>query len=546
MADQIPKEDGDVQMGGTGPGPGTDAGPGSGNAPPAALTDGGATEQSGTEQSGTEQSGTAHTSLTFEVKPDPEGTPPLPPPLQPQQQQQQEHEQQPPQSQPQPQPQAQQPASSPPAGSPKMARSAPKKKGTAAAKKGPKKPRGATKKAKGGGAGPASNKKRNAEAGAGADEQPEQQSSSDAETDNGPYCLCRGPDDHRWMIGCDVCEDWFHGECVDLDKETGERLVERFVCPNCSDGRRNYTKYRKTCSLAGCRAPARLYDSNKTSKNKKGSSGGGGGGDGDGDRSVFCCNDHCDAWWAALLATLPAVAASRNAVEVLTQQDFMGLLASTAEKGGWKLGDKPFGSVEGLWGSNGLPARAGVLSDEEQVFLQTSAAERLALGNEVVQYKKMMQLVDWANQRRQAAVEAGRFTKDSCGYDRRLDTVSTRVQFAAWLDTPEGQATFKAGRLLDDAPPPPPPPQDMDGAAVAVDDTAAATTTTTMRGACDRKRCKPHAGWYKLLMSAVRVLVKETATAAKNKLDAEEVMRRQAEARYERRQLENNWVEVLE
>jgi COMPASS component SPP1 len=145
----------------------------------------------------------------------------------------------------------------------------------------------------------------------------------------------------------------------------------------------------------------------------------------------------------------------------------------------------------------------------------------------------MMQLLDWANSRRQAAIEAGKFTKDSCGYDWRLDTVSVRVQFAAWLDTPEGQAVFKAGKLEAPLPTTPDNPETSLPADPAI------------RGTCDRKRCKPHNGWYKLLMSAVRVLVKETATAAANKLEAEEAMRSSAEARYERRQLENNYVEVL-
>ncbi|KAI0440767.1 hypothetical protein F4803DRAFT_563578 [Xylaria telfairii] len=387
-------------------------------------------------------------------------------------------------------------------------RSAPKKKGTAATKKSSKKPKG-----------PKSSRAR-AAGGPGKGGGGENEGSSDDETDNGPYCLCRGPDDHRWMISCDVCEDWFHGECVDLDKEIGEKLVERFVCPNCTDGRNNYTKYRKTCALPGCKSPARLY-----TKSLK-------------DRSVFCSNEHCDAWWASMIATLPTKAASKTALEVLTQEDLIGLLIATADKGGWKLGDKPFGNIEGLW-ANGLPTRPDVLSEEEQAFLQTSTAERLALGNEIVQYKKMMQLLDWANSRRQSAIEAGKFTKDSCGYDWRLDTVSVRVQFAAWLDTAEGQATFKAGKLeapadnnnsTEDA--------NANGVVVVAADPA-------IRGTCDRKRCKPHAGWYKLLMGVVRVLIKETATAAAAKLEAEGAMRSAAEARYERRQLENNYVEVL-
>ncbi|KAI2619589.1 hypothetical protein GGR54DRAFT_602674 [Hypoxylon sp. NC1633] len=373
---------------------------------------------------------------------------------------------------------------------------APKKKGTAA-KKGTKKGRASKPKS--------SSKKAASSTGTATGAQDQ---SSDDETDNGPYCICRGPDDHRWMISCDVCEDWFHGECVNLDKEIGEKLVERFVCPNCTDGKQNYTKYKKTCSLPGCKNPARLY-----AKQLK-------------DRSVFCSNDHCDAWWTSIINTLPMKAASEKAIEVLTQEDFVGLLTSTADQVGWKLGDAPFGNMQGLW-SNGLPTQQGVLSDEEQAFLKSSAAERLALGNEIVQYKKMMQLIDWANHRRQLAIEAGKFSKESCGYDWRLDTVSVRYQFAEWLETPEGQATFKAGKL--DTPLDP----ELQG-------------DPATRGMCEKKRCKPHNGWYKLLMSAVRTLIKEAATAAANKLNAEDVMRQAAETRFERRKLEKNSVKVLD
>ncbi|KAI0130141.1 hypothetical protein BJ170DRAFT_302606 [Xylariales sp. AK1849] len=404
-----------------------------------------------------EQPNIAYTPSTFEVEPDPDVTNP--------------------------------PSSSPT--TTKMPKAAPKKKGTAATKKGPRKTKNSRLKAS----------RKDASAGDGQDED----ESSDDEIDNGPYCLCRGPDDHRWMISCDVCEDWFHGECVNIDKELGEKLIERFVCPNCTDGRQNYTKYKKTCSLAGCTNPARLYG-------KK-------------DRSVFCCNDHCDAWWASMIGTLPTKTATEKALEVLTQEDFMGLLASTASQGGWKPGDKPFGNIEGLW-VNGFPARPGVLSDEEQAFLQNSAAERLALGNEIVQYKKMMQLIDWANHRRQTAIQLGKFTKDSCGYDYRLDVVSVRHAFVAWIDSPEGQAAFTSEKL--DTP-------------LEPDEGETAT-----RGMCEKKRCKAHNGWYKILTSAVRNQIKETATAAGDKLEAEEVLRQEAETRFERRQLENNWVEVLD
>ena len=35
------------------------------------------------------------------------------------------------------------------------------------------------------------------------------------------YCICRGPSDGSYMIGCDLCEEWFHGACVNVDEATG-------------------------------------------------------------------------------------------------------------------------------------------------------------------------------------------------------------------------------------------------------------------------------------------------------------------------------------
>lgn len=211
-----------------------------------------------------------------------------------------------------------QPPSSSPTQSKMGSKSVPKKKGTAAAKKVPKKTRKARAKAA----------KKAAAAKSGTVVPDDDDESSDDEIDNGPYCICRGPDDHRWMISCDACEDWFHGECINLDKELGEKLIERFVCPNCTDGDLNYTKYKKTCSLSGCTDPARLYG-------KK-------------DRSVFCSNEHCDAWWNLMIRTLPKKNATIEAAEMLTQEDFMGLLASTANQGEWKLGENPFGAFRQL------------------------------------------------------------------------------------------------------------------------------------------------------------------------------------------------------
>ncbi|XP_054433521.1 death-inducer obliterator 1 [Pteronotus mesoamericanus] len=51
------------------------------------------------------------------------------------------------------------------------------------------------------------------------------------------YCICRQPHNNRFMICCDRCEEWFHGDCVGISEARG-RLLERngedYICPNCT------------------------------------------------------------------------------------------------------------------------------------------------------------------------------------------------------------------------------------------------------------------------------------------------------------------------
>uniref|UniRef100_A0A3B4BKY3 JmjC domain-containing protein n=1 Tax=Periophthalmus magnuspinnatus TaxID=409849 RepID=A0A3B4BKY3_9GOBI len=46
------------------------------------------------------------------------------------------------------------------------------------------------------------------------------------------YCLCRLPYDvTRFMIECDICQDWFHG-CVGVEEENAAE-IDLYHCPNC-------------------------------------------------------------------------------------------------------------------------------------------------------------------------------------------------------------------------------------------------------------------------------------------------------------------------
>ena len=195
----------------------------------------------------------------------------------------------------------------------------PKKKGTATiAKKAPKRPRPS---------GPKKTPKRPKSAtgaNGGSPDDAMDEDGTDDESDNGPYCLCRGPDDHRWMICCEKCEDWFHGECINLDKGIGESLIEMFICPNCTNDNLT-TLYKKTCALGACRKPARLTSP---------------------EPSVFCSNEHAQAWWERMVSRLPKSKAKTGLNDQLTQDELMALLnsgmAGIDEKGLLKLAKVPF------------------------------------------------------------------------------------------------------------------------------------------------------------------------------------------------------------
>ncbi|KAB0795122.1 hypothetical protein PPYR_11961 [Photinus pyralis] len=51
------------------------------------------------------------------------------------------------------------------------------------------------------------------------------------------YCVCRTPyDETRFYVGCDLCNNWFHGDCVDITEESSKTMTE-FVCSECRHAR---------------------------------------------------------------------------------------------------------------------------------------------------------------------------------------------------------------------------------------------------------------------------------------------------------------------
>jgi hypothetical protein len=58
-----------------------------------------------------------------------------------------------------------------------------------------------------------------------------------SENNQEKWCICQQAwDNKRFMIMCDKCMDWYHGDCVGLTKEDGKLLEkndEKYICPEC-------------------------------------------------------------------------------------------------------------------------------------------------------------------------------------------------------------------------------------------------------------------------------------------------------------------------
>ncbi|KAM9324286.1 CXXC-type zinc finger protein 1-like [Gastrophryne carolinensis] len=58
------------------------------------------------------------------------------------------------------------------------------------------------------------------------------------DTENGEnapvYCICRKPDINCFMIGCDHCNEWFHGHCINITEKMAKAIRE-WYCMQCRE-----------------------------------------------------------------------------------------------------------------------------------------------------------------------------------------------------------------------------------------------------------------------------------------------------------------------
>ncbi|XP_068889026.1 nucleosome-remodeling factor subunit BPTF isoform X7 [Aphelocoma coerulescens] len=57
--------------------------------------------------------------------------------------------------------------------------------------------------------------------------------SKETKKDTKLYCICKTPyDESKFYIGCDRCQNWYHGRCVGILQSEAD-LIDEYVCPQC-------------------------------------------------------------------------------------------------------------------------------------------------------------------------------------------------------------------------------------------------------------------------------------------------------------------------
>lgn len=46
------------------------------------------------------------------------------------------------------------------------------------------------------------------------------------------YCFCRKPDMNCFMIACDSCSEWFHGDCINISEKMA-KTIRVWYCEKC-------------------------------------------------------------------------------------------------------------------------------------------------------------------------------------------------------------------------------------------------------------------------------------------------------------------------
>jgi COMPASS component SPP1 len=348
----------------------------------------------------------------------------------------------------------------------------------------------------------------------------------DSSEDHNLYCICKKPDNHRWMIGCDGgCDDWFHGDCVNM-KQADEGLVDKFICPLCEENGRGHTTWKPMCRRDGCRKPARVAK----------------------DCESKYCTDACGTLFMQEQLQRTAGAKAAN-----------GAKSKKAKKKGGKNEEEgeeeeptPLG---GVLRSKDLKALVdaspniqtfknlgtGVLTPPQTASpnratfdgidgfaLTTGEKERLsALHNEKSQLNDRLEalkdrekFVSMAKEQAVRVAEREKIKmKEFCGYDSRLSW--SDAEFLQWRNGRHGQAAFKFSTLS-------PTTEQVDSMSTV---NGADSSLEAKETVCLKKRCPKHPQWQKLNLQDARFEELEVVEAIKECEKEEKSVRERARRR---------------
>ncbi|KAJ5234995.1 uncharacterized protein N7469_004163 [Penicillium citrinum] len=325
----------------------------------------------------------------------------------------------------------------------------------------------------------------------------------DFEDPNEVFCICRRPDNHTWMIGCDGdCEDWYHGKCVNIDLRD-EDLIERYICPNCEQSGQGRTTWKPMCRLPECRKPARA-----TPKNP----------------SKYCSDNHGQEFMRQQARRLNH-GSSQRGVEGLGS---MGSILTVGDLKAAVLGVNSVEEFRRLGNqiiSQSLSTKETTPNSEVKSETTPQAGDAFDINpkgvdyseDEVAEMEKLRRLRDNLLHRKEMLSARSTFVgllrprakglveklkqnepkggwKDICGFDSRLSW--SDEEFDEWRLSDIGKKALAEGTVeamaasLPDA-------TDADGD-TAMDGEGEDELAFLTRGVCTKKRCERHKQWVKV------------------------------------------------
>ncbi|XP_036339457.1 CXXC-type zinc finger protein 1-like isoform X1 [Rhagoletis pomonella] len=86
--------------------------------------------------------------------------------------------------------------------------------------------------------------------------------------DGQAYCICRTSDCSRFMIGCDGCEEWYHGDCINITEKEAKH-IRHYYCQRCKEEDPSLQTVFRVVPVEKTAAPIGAAGVNDTDKRKK-------------------------------------------------------------------------------------------------------------------------------------------------------------------------------------------------------------------------------------------------------------------------------------